>query len=87
MHTHPEVFTGQENRTYVGQITPEPGGGQGSVIRLSVERLLADWSIGGNRAKSSIGFLRKGRLLAPRLRTEAERRFQPVPTVKLPSKP
>jgi hypothetical protein len=32
----------------------------------------------------TVGFLRKGRRLAPRLKTEAARRGQPVPTVNLP---
>ncbi len=83
MHTHPEHFTGQENRTFVGRAIPEESGAdRGVVIRLRVERALADWSVAGNQLKLSIGFLRKGRLLAPRLRSEAERRFQPVPTVR-----
>jgi hypothetical protein len=51
---------------------------------LRVERALADWSATGNRAQVAIGFLRKGRLLAPRLRDEAARRGQAVPEVRLP---
>ena len=85
MHEHPEVFTGQENRTFVGRVVPEADTpAPGTVVRLMVERALADWSITGNRARLSIDFLRKGRLLSPRLRSEAARRFQPVPTVKIP---
>jgi hypothetical protein len=88
MHTHPEVFTGQENRTFVGRVVPETdtSGGTG-VARVIVERALADWSIVGNRARSGLGLLRKGRMLSPRLRTEAARRFQPVPEVRFPDDP
>jgi hypothetical protein len=85
MHAHPEVFTGQENHTFVGRVVPEADtSGSGTMVRLIVERALADWSIVGNRARTSIDFLRKGRLLSPRLRSEAARRFQPVPTVRIP---
>jgi hypothetical protein len=56
----------------------------GAGLRLRVERALADWSATGNRAQVAIGFLRKGRLLAPRLRDEAARRGQAVPEVRLP---
>jgi len=85
MHTHPEIFTGQENRTFVGDVVTEPSEtGTGSNARIRVDRALADWSIAGNRAQSAVDFLRKGRLLSPRLRREAERRFQPVPEVRLP---
>jgi hypothetical protein len=88
MHAHPEVFTGQENRTFVGRVVPETDtSGAGTAARMLVDRALADWSIVGNRARSGIGFLRKGRLLSPRLKAEAERRFQPVPTVRFSSGP
>ncbi|HXQ62510.1 MAG TPA: hypothetical protein VN796_09260 [Acidimicrobiales bacterium] len=87
LHTHPEVFTGQENRTFVGRVVPETTTGTGTSARVLVDRALADWSIVGSRAQSAIGFLRKGRLLSPRLRSEAERRFQPVPTVRFPPAP
>jgi hypothetical protein len=33
---------------------------------------------------SAIGLLRKGRRLAPRLKVEAARHGQPVPTINLP---
>jgi len=85
MHAHAEVFTGQENRTFVGRVVPETEtAGAGTTARMLVDRALADWSVAGNRAQSAIGFVRKGRLLSPRLRTEAARRFQPVPTVRFP---
>jgi hypothetical protein len=86
LHAHAEVFTGQENRTFIGRVVPEATISGGAVTaRLVVDRALADWSVAGNRAQSGLGFLRKGRLLAPRLQAECARRFQPVPTVTYPS--
>jgi hypothetical protein len=79
VHGHDERFTTQENHTLIGTLA---GGEDG--VRLRVERALADWSLTGNRVQRSAGFLRKGRRLAPRLRAEAARRGQPVPTVHLP---
>jgi hypothetical protein len=79
VHGHDERFTGQENHTLIGSVVHEPSG-----PRLRVERALADWSLTGNRAQMAIGFMRKGRLLTPRLKGEAARRGQPVPTVHLP---
>ena len=80
VHTHPEEFTGQENRTFLGRIAE----GSGEEYDFVVERALADWSIAGNMLARSIGFLRKGRQLRPRLAAEAARRGQPVPRVHLP---
>ncbi len=77
VHGHDKHFTTQENHTLMGTFS-----GEGS--RLQVERALADWSLTGNRVQIAAGFLRKGRRLAPRLKTEAARRGQPVPTINLP---
>ncbi len=79
LHGHDRRFTTQENHTLVGELTLAD-----EAPRLRVERALADWSLTGNRAQRAIGFLRKGRRLTPRLRAEAARRGQPVPTVTLP---
>ena len=79
VHGHDEQFTTQENHTLVGTLVHGADG-----PRLRVERALADWSLTGNRAQAAIGFLRKGRRLAPRLKAEAARRGQPVPTINLP---
>jgi hypothetical protein len=79
LHGHDEHFTTQENHTLMGTLAD---GAEGS--RLHVERALADWSLTGNRVQIAVGFLRKGRRLAPRLKTEAARRAQPVPTINLP---
>jgi len=79
MHTHGEVFTGQENRSFVGAVAPVEG-----AVAFRVERVLADWSLAGGRAKVASGFLSARRRLAPRLRAEAARRSQPVPKVRFP---
>jgi hypothetical protein len=78
-HTHPEEFTGQENRTFVGEITSD---GLDGTFR--VERQLADVSLAGNKVVRTLGFFAKGRRLAPRLGPEASRRHQPIPRVRLP---
>ena len=79
VHGHDEQFTKQENHTLVGTIGE---GAQGPLLR--VERALADWSLTGNRAQVALGFMKKGRLLSPRLEGEAARRGQQVPRVRFP---
>jgi hypothetical protein len=79
VHGHDERFTTQENHTLIGDLLSGPAG-----QRLRVDRALADWSLTGNRLKAAIGFLGKGRRLAPRLKAEAARRGQPVPEVRFP---
>jgi hypothetical protein len=78
-HGHDESFTTQENHTLIGQLVID-----GDEPRLRVERVLADWSLTGNRVQIAAGFLAKGRRLRPRLKAEAARRGQPVPRVNLP---
>ncbi|HXP32484.1 MAG TPA: hypothetical protein VN820_00640 [Acidimicrobiales bacterium] len=82
LHTHPAAFTNQENRTIVGSVQAHPGGG--GTIRFWAERALADWSLAGGRARAAFGMLSKGRRLSARLKAEADRRFQPVPSVRFP---
>lgn len=79
LHGHDPAFTTQENHTLVGTIEQGPDG-----PALRVERVLADWSLTGSRARIAIGFMRKGRQLSPRLKAEAARRGQPVPKINLP---
>ncbi len=84
MHAHAERFTGQENRTIIGTVEESvEGGGE---VRFRAERALADWSLAGGRPRVALSFLTKGRRLAPRLAMEAQRRFQAVPTVRLPDR-
>jgi hypothetical protein len=84
MHSHAERFTGQENRTVIGTVARSEGGGE---VRFRAERALADWSLAGSRPRIALSFLNQGRRLAPRLAIEAQRRFQAVPTVRLPDRP
>ncbi|MHB1891143.1 MAG: pyridoxamine 5'-phosphate oxidase family protein [Acidimicrobiales bacterium] len=79
-HHHPEAFTGQENRTFVGKLA---AAGEPRAFHFEVERALADWSLSGGTATVALGFLAKGRKLRPRLAAEASRRGQPVPKVHL----
>ena len=81
MHGHAETFTGQENRTIVGDIS---GVGEAGTVRFHAERALADWSLAGGRSRAGLSMLAKRRRLGPRLAAEARRRFQPVPVVNLP---
>ncbi len=78
LHGHDERFTMQENHTLVGTLSHGSDG-----PRLNVDRALADWSITGNQLQRGLGFLAKGRTLRPRLKAEAARRGQPVPTVNI----
>jgi hypothetical protein len=75
-HTHPEVFTGQENLVFVGDVSPDGA--------FRVQRQLADWSLKGKPLQRTMSFMLNGLKLAPRLRAEASRRGQRVPKVKLP---
>jgi hypothetical protein len=79
-HTHTAAFTSQENRTFVGTVSTAA-----DEADFHVERLLADVSLTGNKLRMTLGFLAKGRRLAPRLQSEASRRGQAVPAIRLPS--
>ena len=78
-HTHPEVFTGQENHVFVGEISSS-----GNTALFKVERQLADWSLAGTGWAKIWAFLGKRSTLAARLKKEAARRGQAVPKVNLP---
>lgn len=78
-HTHPEVFTGQENHAFVGEVSSD-----GGALEFRVERALGDWSMVGSRMTAGVSFAAKARTLAPRVREEAARRGQPVPAMNPP---
>lgn len=78
-HAHADVFTGQENKVFVGTVTAD-----GDSAVFTVERPLADWSLSGSRLAVGWSFLAAGRKLNTRLVAEAARRGQPVPEVRLP---
>ena len=82
LHTHAATFTNQENRTIVGTLVAQAAGG--GTVRFRAERALADWSLAGGRARVAFAMLSKGRRLSARLKAEADRRFQPVPSVRFP---
>lgn len=84
IHAHPERFTGQENRTIIGAVERSTAAGK---VHFRAERALADWSLAGGRSRMALSFLITGRRLAPRLAQEAQRRFQAVPSVRLPDRP
>jgi hypothetical protein len=75
-HTHPEIFTGQENMIFVGEMRPDN--------LFKVERRLGDWSLPQKGLGPLASFVRNGIRLNPRLQAEAARRGQPVPIVRLP---
>ena len=80
-HTHNPKFTTQQNRAFVGGLSPMDDG----TLVFGVERLLGNWNISDNKLGFMFDFLfRKGRRLRPRLRKEATRRGQAVPKVRFP---
>ncbi len=80
LHGHREVYTGEENHTFMGTLVDGADGRS----RLQIDRALADWSITENRVRALVEFLAKGRRLAPRAKVEAARRGQRVPRIILP---
>lgn len=79
-HIHGEVFTGQENSTFMGEMLRRADGG----AFFKVERLLPDFSLPGSRLSATAAMLSAAVKLAPRLKREAQRRGQLVPRVNLP---
>jgi hypothetical protein len=75
-HTHPEKFTGQQNMVFTGRVEAS-----GTFI---VDRQIGDWSLAGSKLQATLDFMNNGRKLAPRLKEEARRRGQPVPSIRLP---
>lgn len=80
-HTHPQVFSGQENKAFLGKTISHEAG----KVDFVVERALADWSLHGSRLQAGLEFFQNGRSVRPRLLAEAQRRGQPVPRVHIPT--
>ncbi len=78
LHSHNEVYTGQENHTLVGSLATDAKGSW-----FHIERALGDWSTPGNRLQVAWSFVANAPALRPRLKSEARRRGQPVPKVRL----
>jgi hypothetical protein len=80
-HTHREEFDGQENIGLVGTcsvVDREPDGSY--VVRVRVDRALADWGVPRNSMRSALAMAAAGRRLRPRLAAEAARRGGILPT-------
>lgn len=77
-HTHAPGMTWQENMEFVGRVEPSAEG-----VQFHVERRLGDWSLPGSRWSALWSMLRNGQAVKPRLASEARRRGQPVPQVRL----
>lgn len=79
-HQHDEEFISwQENLVFVGQVVRN-----GQSASFEVERRLTSISLKGSRQKIMFDIFKLGRRFEPRLKIEAERRGQPVPTIHLP---
>lgn len=78
-HTHPEVFTSQENLVFTGEARRD-----GDRIRVSIERQLGSFTLGRSASETLKAAFRQGRQIKKRLAVEAKRRGQPVPKVRLP---
>jgi len=78
LHSHKEVYAGEENHTFVGNLIKDSSGSW-----FQIERALGDWSTPGNRLRVAMTYIAKAPRLAPRLKREAARRGQHVPKVRL----
>jgi hypothetical protein len=79
-HLHDEKFSWNENMTFIGEVT-----GDVETASFKVDRLLASQSLKkGSQVQAMLNMLKQRRQLAPRLKPEARRRGQPVPTINLP---
>ena len=79
-HSHPEVFVGQENTAFVGEVTPKFGGG----AAFKVERQLGDFSMGKSKLATTMTFIRSSFRLNPQLKAELARRGAKMPVVNIP---
>jgi hypothetical protein len=78
-HTHPEVFTGQENLVFTGEARRE-----GDAVRVRIERQLGSFTLGRGAKETIKAALKQSKQIKKRLALEAARRGQPVPKVRLP---
>jgi hypothetical protein len=79
-HLHDEKFSWNENKTFVGEVT-----GDADTAFFKVDRLLAGQSLKkGSQVRVMLNMLKLRRQMVPRLKPEALRRGQPVPTINLP---
>ena len=82
-HTHRPEFDGQENVGLVGTCSVIDREADGScVVRVRVERALADWGVPRNPLRNALSMAAAGRRLRPRLAAEAARRGTPPADVR-----
>lgn len=78
-HVHPERFTSQENLVFIGEARAASDG-----VRVRVDRQIGSFSLGRSVLDTARNVFGRGKELHRRMRDEAARRGQPVPTVRLP---
>jgi hypothetical protein len=79
-HQHDEKFISwQENLVFVGEVS-----GDVKNASFKVDRRLTSISLKGSQLQIMLDLFKLGRRFAPRLKTEARRRGQAVPAVRLP---
>lgn len=79
-HIHNEIFTWNNNMAFIGDVTGDKDSAQ-----FKVKRQLASVSVSPNQVKLMWTMFNLWRRFAPRIKREAERRGQPVPTIHPPS--
>lgn len=78
-HSHPEIFTAQENIVFVGVVRRADGR-----LLFDVERQVGAFSLGRNINQVIETIFARAKSIKARLEVEAERRGQPVPVVNMP---
>ena len=78
-HAHPKRFTGQENVSFVGDVTSEGDG----TARFVVARQLGAFSLGRSLPETIRSIAGQRKRLHARVKAEAARRGQPVPEIRL----
>lgn len=76
-HMHPERFTSQENLVFTGIARQAEG-----AARVRVDRQIGSFTLGRSTFDTARTVLSKAKDLHARMRSEAERRGQPVPRVR-----
>ena len=81
-HVHDAVFTGQQNATFAGTVPRQESG-----VRVDVDHAIGDWSLSGGLGRRAVNVAVTRLRLHPRLVSEAARRSQAVPKIRLPARP
>jgi hypothetical protein len=78
-HRHNEVFVGEENRIFLGEVVS-----RGETLLFRVEKQLPDLTFKDPRPVATLVFLYLAWRLGPRVKSETARRGQRIPRVRLP---